>query len=193
MKPMRSATRDRATPLRHEASDLDAARRLSDALANGGWLEPVAINGVSLEPGEAAFADLHASGWRYFALDQFAYERRTLLLGGPLLMALTGVVSAIGNSRRRRDAERAAAPQWRPLGPLRVVVTSRRLLVWFEQSWWSVWYSAIADVRAHSEHWSLDLYFHADAPYRFVGPQVPSLTVILSGGVVVREQADRVQ
>lgn len=180
VKLMGSATRDRTAPSTSGHADLDAARRLADALRNGGWLEPVAIAGLPLEPGESAYADLHASGWRYFALDQLAYERRTLLVGGPFLMGLTGIVSAIGNSRRRRDAERVAAPQWRPLGQLRIVVTSQRLLVWFDQVWWSVWYSAIADIRPDPANSCLDLYFEADPPYRLVGPHVPALCVVLA-------------
>lgn len=161
---------------------LDAAHRLADALRSGGWLEPVAIDGLPLEASEHAFADLQAIGSRHYALDQVAYERRTLLFGGPYLMALTGVASAIGNRRSRQAAERAAAPQWHPLGLLRVVVTSQRLLVRFENAWWSVWYSAITDIRPGPANECLDLYFAGDAPYRLVGPQVPVLVAMLVHG-----------
>lgn len=158
----------------------DTAHHLADGLRNGGWLEPVAIDGLPLEAGEHAFADLHASGWRHYALDQVAYERRTILFGSPFLIALTGIASAIGNTRGRQAAERAAAPQWRPLGPLRIVVTSQRLLVWFEQAWWSVWSSAITDMRLDPASRCLDLYFAADPPYRLVGSQIPALAVMLA-------------
>lgn len=161
---------------------LDAAHRLADALRSGGWLEPVAIDGLPLEASEHALADLQASGSRHYALDQVAYERRTLLFGGPYLMALTGVASAIGNRRSRQAAERAAAPQWHPLGLLRVVVTSQRLLVWFENAWWSVWYSAITDIRPDPANECLDLYFACDAPYRLAGPQVAVLVAMLVHG-----------
>lgn len=177
---MRSATFDRAAPPTDGRPDLDAAHRLANALRNGGWLEPVAIQGVPFEPGELAFADLHVSGWRHYALDQVAYERRTILFGSPFLIALTGIASAIGNTRGRQAAERAAAPQWRPLGPLRIVVTSQRLLVWFEQAWWSVWSSAITDMRLDPASRCLDLYFAADPPYRLVGSQIPALAVMLA-------------
>ncbi len=172
---------DNRHPLMDEGAASDAARGLADALRNGGWLEPVAIDGLPLGSDEDAFADLQASGWRHYALDQIAYERRTLLLGGPYLMALTGIASAIGNHRGRQAAEQAAAPRWRPLGPLRIVVTSQRLLVWFEQSWCSVWYSAITDIRPDPAGWALDIFFEEDPPYRLVGAQVALLAVILGG------------
>ncbi|MEO7571249.1 MAG: hypothetical protein ABIX10_02320, partial [Acidimicrobiales bacterium] len=121
---------------------------------------------------------------RHYALDQVAYERRTLLFGGPYLMALTGIASAIGNGRCRQAAQRAAAPQWRPLGPLRIVVTSQRLLVWFEQAWWSVWYSAVTDIRPDPANRALDLYFDTDPPYRLVGPHVPALAVMLANEIL---------
>lgn len=177
---MRSATGDRTASWRDEVSGLDAAQRLSDALRNGGRLEPVAIEGVPIAPGELAFADLSACGWRYYALGEVFYQRRMFLFGGPLLMALTGMASALGNSRRRQAAERAAAPQWRPLGSLRIIVTSERLLVWFDQAWWSVWYSAITDIRSDPANSSLDLLFETDPPYRLVGPHIPALAVVLA-------------
>ncbi len=77
-----------------------------------------------------------------------------------------GTVSAFGNRQVRQAAERAAAPQWRSLGPLRIVVTSDRLLMWFEHAWWSVWLSAITDVRRDPGNSLLDLFFDADPPYR---------------------------
>src|SRR5258708_171907 len=112
------------------------AARLAEALRDGARLEPRTIEGLPLNTDELTYADLDASGWRYVGFDSVFYERRTLLAGGPFVMAMTALASAIGNHRRRQAAELLAAPQWRPLGPVRVVVTSERLLVWHEQAWW---------------------------------------------------------
>jgi hypothetical protein len=161
------------------------ASRLADALCDGGRLEPRTIEGVPLEAGEVAYADLWAAGWRYFGLDAVSYERRTVLFGGPCVMAITALASAIGNGRRRRDAEQLAAPQWRPLGMLRIVASSARLLVWHEQAWWPVWYSGINDLRLDPDREALELLFEADPPYRLTGPGVPALGVALQHQLVV--------
>jgi hypothetical protein len=107
---MRSETVRAARAAEAETDILGAVERLADALANGAWLEPRSIPGVPLEPGEPSYADLHATGWRYFGLEAATYERRALLVGGPYLMAVTTLVTAMGNRRRRREAERAVVP-----------------------------------------------------------------------------------
>lgn len=152
-------------------------------------LHPANVEGSSLTTGESVHAELQATGWRYYAVDSVAYERRILLAGGPFLMALTAIVSAVGNHRRRAAAERVAAAQWRPLGPLRIVVTSDRLLVWHQGAWWSVWLAAVTNVCFERAHESLDLYFEGDVPYRLVGPQVPALALLLDA-VVSESDAD---
>ncbi|MEX2548447.1 MAG: hypothetical protein WD830_11785 [Chloroflexota bacterium] len=162
------------------------AERLAAALSDGGQLVPKAIEGVPLAAGELAYGDLFPHGWRYFGLEAVAYERRTLLAGGPLLMAMTGVASAIGNRRRRQAAELMAAPQWRPLGLLRVVVTSERLLVWHENDWWSVWFANVTDVRPDAVNGVLELVFDSDPPYRLAGPGVASLGAVLACAMPTR-------
>lgn len=176
---MRSKTVRTASVADAETDTLGASR-LADALANGGWLEPRTITDAPLAPGERAYADLHAIGWRYFGLDDVSYERRTLLVGGPYVMVMAMLVTAVGNRRRRREAERAAVPQWRPLGWLRVVVTSDRLVVWHANAWWSIWYGAITQIRSDLTMSAVDLFFEADPPYRLVGPSVPALAVVLA-------------
>lgn len=127
-------------------------------------------------------------GWRYYGFDDVVYERRTLLLGGPILMPLTGVVSLLGNRRRRVEAERLAMPQWRPLGPIHVVVTEERLLVWFEGEWSSVWLASVTGVRCHLDG-TLDLYFEADPPFRFSGADCALLTQALTASGVCEQRA----
>jgi hypothetical protein len=158
---------------------LGAAWSLATSLRDGCHLAPLSLDGVPLAGDEPAYAELDVTGWRWLAVDGVAYESRTFLLGGPLLMCATAIASAVGNGRRRRDAERAAAPQWRPLGVVRVVVTPRRLLVRHESSWWSVWFEAIASVHPDPAALRLDVVFDRDPPYRFEGPEVPVLAVVL--------------
>lgn len=155
-----------------------AAQRLAEALDNGGWLHPIDVRDCPLDDGEVAYADITAFGWRFHAID-VPYERRTVMFGGPLLLTATAIGSWASNRRRRREAERQAMPQWRPLGQIRVVVTSSRLLVLHNGGWYPVWYSAIDEVRPTPESRTLDLTFVADPPYRFAGPGVYSLAALL--------------
>ena len=73
-----------------------------------------------------------------------------------------------------------AVPQWRPLGPLRVLATDRRLLVWHDAAWASVWYHAIREARPDVDAGRLDLTFDDDPPYCLAGSWIPYLTVIVT-------------
>jgi hypothetical protein len=167
-----------ADAARRGIDEIEAARRLAEALDNGGWLRPITVEDAPLGPGEEAYADLSVHGWRYHAID-VQYEHRTVAFGGPFLFAVTGLASLVANRRRRHEAERLAAPQWRPLGLLRVLVTSRRLLVQREGAWYSVWYEAVTDVASTPASVMLDLTFVTDPPYRLVGPGLCSLVPLL--------------
>jgi hypothetical protein len=160
--------------------ETSATSRLDAALSEGGCLEARDIDGVPLAPGELAYADLAVEGWRHYGLEGAVYERRTLLVGGPLLMAVAAIVSVSCNRRRRRAAERLAAPQWRPLGWLRVVVTSERLLVWQAHAWWSVWFGSIVDLHLQPDSSELDVFFADAPPYRLAGRGVAALAIVLA-------------
>ncbi len=69
---------------------------------------------------------------------------------------------------RRRDAEALAAAQWRPLGPLRILATDRRLLVWHDGAWASVWYHAIRELRPDLDADRLDLTFEVTRRTRWL-------------------------
>lgn len=141
---------------------------LAAVLDNGGWLRPINVPDLLLPDGEDAYADFWATGWRYEAA-VVPYERRTVVVGGPLMALATWIASALGNRRRRASAEAGSAPQWRPLGQIRVVVTSSRLLVLHGGAWWSVWYSEIVEVHCSATCDAVDLSFRADPPYRLRG------------------------
>lgn len=129
---------------------------------------PPEIAGLLL-PGERVLTDpVAANGWR-FESTQVAYERKTLLVGGPLLFALTGLGSAIRNRNARRAAEAQATAQWRPLGALVVVSSTARLLVLHQQRWSSVWLNAVTRVGCDSACTHLWLEFEDDPPYCLSG------------------------
>jgi hypothetical protein len=135
---------------------------------------------VLLDAAEVLHADLTAEGWRFHAADVTFAAHHAVAIGGPLLFGLVAAGSAAARRRARREAEVLAAPQWRPLGALRILATDRRLLVWHEGAWASVWYHAIREFRPDLEATRLDLTFDDDPPYCLAGPWVPYLTVIVT-------------
>ena len=53
---------------------------------------------------------------------------------------------------------------------LRVLATNRRLLVWFEGAWASVWYDGIRELHPDLEQHRVTMLFDDDPPYALAGP-----------------------
>lgn len=162
-----------------------AAVDLANRVAHGGGL-PNLASPVLLDAGEVLHADVAAEGWRYHAADVTYTEPRVVAIGGPLMFGLVAAGSAVARRRARREAEALAAPQWRPLGALRILATDRRLLVSHEGAWASVWYDAIRELRPDLEAGRLDVTLENDPPYCVAGRWVPYLTVIITAVLVAR-------
>lgn len=157
----------------------DAEPDLATVLDSGGWLRPINVPDLLLPDGEDAYADFWATGWRHEAA-VVPYERRTVVVGGPLMALATWTASALGNRRRRASAEAASAAQWRPLGQIRVVVTSSRLLVLHGGAWWSVWYSEVLYAQETSDGRAVDVFFRADSPYRLCTVGAAALVTVIA-------------
>jgi hypothetical protein len=152
---------------------------LANAVATGDEL-PILPSPVLLDSGEVLHGDVTADGWRFHGADVPYIEPRAVAFGGPLTFGMVAAGSAAARRRARRQAAALATPQWRPLGPLRILATDRRLLVWHEDAWASVWYQSIREFRPDLEAGRLDLTFDDDPPYHLAGPWVPLLTVIVT-------------
>lgn len=172
-------------------NEWDLAVGLADQLAHGGAL-PVLASTLLLDPGEVLHADLGAVGGRFQAMDVVYDEPRVLAFGGPVLFAAASIGAASARRRARADAERLAAPQWRSLGSLRVLATDRRLLVWFEGAWASVWYDGIRELHPDLVNDQVTMLFDDDPPYALAGPRVPYLTVIMTACLANRRGLDAV-
>lgn len=169
-----------ATSSRSDAgSEWAAAVELAERIASGGEL-PTIPSPVLLDAGEALHADLPAQGWRFHEAEVTYASPRVVAIGGPLMIGLTVAGSAVARRRARHAAEALAAPQWRPLDGLRILVTDRRLLVWHKGAWASVWYGVIRELRPDMALRRLDMTFESDPPYCLAGPWVPYLTVIVT-------------
>jgi hypothetical protein len=160
-------------------SEWDLAVELANAVADGAEL-PILQSPVLLDSGEVLHGDVVAEGWRFHGADVAYAAPRAVAIGGPLMFGTVAAGSAAARRRARRHAEALAAPQWRPLGPLRILASDRRLLVWHEDAWASVWYQSIREFRPDLEAARLDLTFDDDPPYHLAGPWVPLLTVIVT-------------
>lgn len=154
------------------------AESLAAAIAHG-WPLPTLLSPVLLAEAEVLHARLDAQGWRFNAAD-VVYEKCRVVAGGIVTFGLAAVLASIGNRRARRRAEQMAAPQWRPLGWMPVLVTNQRLLVFHEGAWQSVWYLGIRQLIPNVADKRLELIFEADPPYLLVGEWVPYLTVVLA-------------
>lgn len=152
-------------------------------ISNGG--PPTMPSPVVLDPGELLHADLWAHGWRYQAIDVVYQAPRVVAFGGLMVFGLAALGSAAARRRARRDAESRAVPQWRPLGALRVLATNRRLLVWHDGAWASVWLNSILELHPMLDARRLDLTFEGDPAYCLTGPWVPYLAVVV--GTVLAE------
>jgi hypothetical protein len=167
-------------------SEWDLAVELANRLADGGEL-PIIPSPVLLDAGEVLHGDVVADGWRFEDADVAYTAPRVVSVGGPLMFGFTAAGGAAARRRARREAEALAAPQWRPLGALRILATDRRLLVWYGGAWASVWYHAIREFRPDLEAARLDLTFDDDPPYHLAGAWVPFLTVIMTS-VLARDR-----
>lgn len=124
-------------------------------------------------------------GWRYVGVE-VAYEQRTVLGGGPVMFSALAGASAAGNRRRRHEAARLAAPQWRPLGDIAVVIDDARLLVHHEGAWASVWLDAITALEGHPGGDGVTLLFAEDPPYAFTGPWAGRLASVINSALAAR-------
>ena len=170
-------------------SEWDTAVELGKRVAAGGAL-PILPSPVLLDAGEVPHADVPAQGWRYHAADITYTEPRVIAIGGPLMLGLVAAGSAVARRRARREAEALAAPQWRPLGVVRILATDRRLLVRHEGAWASVWYDAIRELRPDLDVGRLDMTFENDPPYCLAGPWVPYLTVVVMTVLAARRGSE---
>lgn len=160
-------------------------------IAAGGRL-PELARPVLLEDGEVLHASGRAEAWRFQGMDVPYVRHRGFAVGGLFTFGLTAAAAAAANRRARADAERLAAPQWRPLGGVEVLATSHRLLVLHDGSWTSVWYEAIHQLRPSLEQDRLELLFDEAPPYLLVGPAVPYLAVVLATALAVQVGSDAV-
>jgi len=161
------------------------AEQLAETIAAGGDL-PVLVSLIPLQPGEVPHAAVDVHGWRFVPVDVTYPQRRGVAVGGVIVGAVTAAAALVENRRVRAQAERLAAPGWRPLGPLSLLATSDRLVVSNGGAPASVWYDAIRQLRPELDRDRLELFFEDDPPYLLEGPAVPYLAVVVATALAAR-------
>ena len=175
--------------------DADEARRRSVDEASRGWtsacelfqglqsgrpLAPLPYSsGLLLQADETEYAAADAEFLRYYGRDGGSYVHSTLVMGGPFMMAATGIASAVGNRSRRTAAEQEAMPQWRYCGSTRAVLTSNRLLISWDGQWVSFHLGSILEIQPNPATSSVCLAFEGSPPLSLRGPWIPDLSVAL--------------
>lgn len=149
---------------------LVAASRLADHLMSAGEVVPRCSPSVRLDAGEAAFAELDVNVATMCGADVSYSQSSFVMFGGSGLFALTAGASALGNRRRRREAEQLAAVQWRGEGRARVVLSTQRALVFNGLEWYSWWYGGIRQLHPGLPQLAVDLVFEGRAPARLSAP-----------------------
>ena len=160
-------------------SALRVAERLAADLAHLAPL-PVLPSPIFLSHDEVLHAQIDAIGWRFHAVDVVVEQRQLVWMSGLLKFGFAAAANSIGNRRALAEAERLAAPQWRPLGSMPLLATNQRLLVLHEGEWASVWYSAVRQIVPSLDNCRLELIFEDDPPYLLAGEWVPYLAVIIT-------------
>jgi hypothetical protein len=156
-----------------------AAQHLADALADGDDLPQIETS-LHLADDEIMHAGINADCSWYGDTEATYQHRRFLVFGGIGTLGLTAAASAIGNHRRRNTAAALSRPQWRSLGSISVLLTSRRILLTIDDTFTSVWLDDILQATPAADGQRLELTCRDHPPFSIHGDWVPYFTVALS-------------
>lgn len=161
---------------RAEADDCwKAARYLAGELANDRIPHNLQVWGVVIHPSENVLADLPADYARFYGMNVSYAHSSAVFLGRASFMALGYGLNAMGNSSRRKAAERHAQTQWREIQRVRVIVTDQRLICHREDGrWLSFYYGSATAIYPEPENWNLVIDFHETEPLMIRGPAAPT-------------------
>lgn len=156
-----------------------AAQHLADALANGDDLPQIETS-LHLADDEIMHAGINADCSWYGDTEVTYQHRRFLVFGGIGTLGLAAAASAIGNQRRRNAAAALSRPQWRSLGSIPVLLTSRRILLTTDDTFTTVWLDDILQATPSADHRHLELTCQSHPLLSIHGDWVPYFTVALS-------------
>lgn len=160
------------------------ARRITQGIAPA----PVDVWGPVLEPNEVAVMTAEVTYSRLYGGDGLYEPTATYFLGRPAVMIGALAATAAVNHRRKVKARRDAAPSWRDVQHVPVIVTSQRLLAATDAGWESAWWRSVAEFQPDLPEWSLTFGFGPGySPMRLFGPATPALSIWAAAGVLGRQ------
>lgn len=171
-------------PEEHTLGTIEA-EFLKAGLQRGERLPTYNPPGIVLQPDESAFREILAEYSRYLELSVDYQVRSSLfVMGSPGFVAGAMIAKAFGDAADRREARRLAeeaAPKWRFLGFLRVILTNQRFLVYDEDQyqWLSFWHSGLQEYRQRPD-FGLELLYPDCAPVLLRGPMIPWVSIALA-------------
>jgi hypothetical protein len=164
------------------------AEILRARLQRGERLPTYHPTGIVLRPDEGAFRETVAEYSRYLELSvQYPVRPSLFVMGSPAFLAGAMIGKTLSDAADRREARRLAAqaaPQWRVLGLLRVILTNQRFLVYAEDQyqWLSFWHSGLQEYRPRAD-FGLELLYPDCSPVLLRGPMIPWTSVALASCV----------
>ena len=161
------------------------SRGCAAALRAGRPLTPVNIYGPVLEPGEQALLSTEIGYSRYCGTDARYSPLPLVVAGRPAVMFGALAVQGVVNHRRKVDAERKAAQQWRFHQTCTVIATTDRLICGTTpHGQVSFWFGACTEFYPDLQQWTLTLGFDSTYPVRFSGPATPALGLWSAYGIL---------
>lgn len=141
-----------------------------------GGSHPLAHSPIPLFAGELAYSQQPAQLFTYCGQD-VNYDQHVLAFGRQLLFMATLGISTVANRSRRRQAERAAAPQWRAINHGRAFLTNRRVAIQGTNGWADLWLEHLRHVEPIAPR-GMVLFFDGVVPYQLALPW-PEYHVVL--------------
>lgn len=143
------------------------------------------VHGIVLGHDEFAILHTEATYARLWGGDGTYSHNSTVAFGGPAFVVGALAASAIGNSARKRAAQRDAQVLWREHQHVSVVVTNRRFLCHTQaQGWLSFHFDAVSEFYPDLHNWTLTLAFVNAVPLQLSGPPTPALSLWSASGVL---------
>lgn len=134
--------------------------------------------GLAPAGGESLVAEGGCAYSRYYGRDVSWVQGSNWSFGSAGFVLGASVATAVGNSSRRRAAEREAAAQWREQQNAQMVVTTHRIAVLRADGvWLSFWYGGASAIYPGIAEWTLVLDFDDTEPLMLSGLPVPAAAV----------------
>lgn len=161
------------------------SRGCAAALRAGRSPTPIEVYGPVLEPGEHALLSTEIGYSRYCDTDARYSPFPLIVAGRPMLMFGALAAQGVINHRRKANAERKAAHQWRFHQTSSVIVTTDRLICsTVPHGQMSFWFGACNEFHPDLHQWTLTLGFEETAPVRLHGPAAPALSLWSAHGIL---------